>query len=55
MNSVTIKNQKVKKGKKVSTLEVLDIDYSVVEDMKKAKANISFLSFPKLVHNNTWL
>ena len=44
----TIGGKKVSKGKKVATLEIVDIDYSVVEDMKKTRSNIYIFELSKI-------
>lgn len=44
----TTENKQVNKGKKVSIPKVVDIDYSVVENMKKVKANISIFLLSKI-------
>lgn len=43
-----MRNKQLNKGKQVSSPEVLDIDYSIMEYMKKDKQNISILYLSKV-------
>lgn len=42
-------NKQVKKGKKSLNHEVVDIDYSIVQDMNKAITKNSFLDISKII------
>ena len=44
----TPRSNKVSKGKKVATPEIVDFDYSVIEDMKKTRENISIFELSKI-------
>ena len=44
----TIEGKKVSKGKKVATPEIVDINYSVVEDMNKIRESIYIFELSKI-------
>ena len=46
--SGTTKGKKVSKGKKIETPKIVDIDYIIVEYMKKTRKNISIFELSKI-------